>query len=82
MKNLLSKNFKKKTNKIYSYNQLAMSGSDTTDTIIGDPTNTTITVLTTVSGQGSFRKSLKGNENQGINYRWCPRNMSLCLRMR
>jgi len=62
MKNLLSKNFKKKTNKIYSYNQLVMSGSDTTDTIIGDPTNTTITVLTTVSGQvhlGNHSKATK-----------------------
>ena len=61
MKNLLMKNFKKKTNRVYSYNQL-MTSSIPTDTIIGDPTNTTITVLTTVSGQthlGNHSKEVK-----------------------
>jgi hypothetical protein len=60
MKNLLMKNFKKKTNKVYSYDQL--TGPNPTDTIIGDPTNTTITVLTTVSGQthlGNRPKAVK-----------------------
>ena len=51
MKNLPVKNFKKKTNTLYRYNHL--SGINQSDTTVGetDPTNTTITVLTTVSGQ-------------------------------
>jgi len=58
MKNLLMK----KTNKIYSYNQLA--GSGPADTIIGDPTNTTITVLTTVSGPARL-----GNRGKAVKLR-------------
>jgi hypothetical protein len=47
MKNSPTKNFKKKTNKLYSYNGLSLvNQSDPTG---GDPTNTTITILTTVS---------------------------------
>ena len=49
MKNLSVKNFKKKTNKRYSFNHL--SGVSSTETTVGDPTNTVITILTTVSGQ-------------------------------
>ncbi len=51
MKNLTVKNFTKKTNKLYRYNNL--SELNQSDTTVGetDPTNTTITVLTTVSGQ-------------------------------
>ncbi|MEB0261810.1 hypothetical protein [Mucilaginibacter sp. 10I4] len=49
MKNLPIKNFKKKTNKRYSFNNL--SGVSSTETTVGDPTNTVITILTTVSGQ-------------------------------
>lgn len=55
MKNLPEKNFKKKTIKLYSFNNY-LSGGNPTDTIIGDPTNTTITVLTTVSGQIQLSK--------------------------
>ena len=49
MKNLPLRNFKKKTNTLYSYNHL--SGDNQSDTTVGDPTNTTITILTTVSAQ-------------------------------
>ena len=49
MKNLPVRNFKKKTNTLYSYNHL--SGDNQSDTTVGDPTNTTITILTTVSAQ-------------------------------
>jgi hypothetical protein len=54
MKNLPVKNFKKKTNTLYSYNRL--SGDNLSETTIGetDPTNTTITILTTASGQTHF----------------------------
>ncbi|GAA4090884.1 hypothetical protein GCM10022392_10770 [Mucilaginibacter panaciglaebae] len=47
MKNLPVKKFKKKTNTLYRYNRL--SGINQSDTTVGetDPTNTTITVLTT-----------------------------------
>ena len=47
MKNSPIKNFKKKTNKLYSYNRLSLV--DQSDPTGGDPTNTTITILTTVS---------------------------------
>jgi hypothetical protein len=49
MKNLSMKNFKKKTNTLYRYNHL--SGDGQSETTVGDPTNTTITILTTVSAQ-------------------------------
>jgi len=49
MKNLPVTNFKKKTNTLYSYNRL--SGDNLSETTVGDPTNTTITILTTVSAQ-------------------------------
>jgi len=50
MNNLTSKIFKKKTTRLYSYN--ALPGLGRLDPTVGetDPTNTTITVLTTVSG--------------------------------
>ncbi|MES2060449.1 MAG: hypothetical protein V4456_00915 [Bacteroidota bacterium] len=64
MKNLIVKNFKKKTNKLYSFNHLSgINSTDTpTDTIIGDPTNTTITVLTTVSGPTHFNSRQNGDK--------------------
>jgi hypothetical protein len=54
MKNLPVKNFKKKTNTLYRYNHL--SGVNQLETTVGetDPTNTTITILTTASGQPHF----------------------------
>ncbi|NHA03302.1 hypothetical protein G7092_05835 [Mucilaginibacter sp. HC2] len=52
MKNLKEKTFKKKINKLYSFNVLENTGSS--ETTVGDPTNTVITVLTTVSRQVQF----------------------------
>ena len=51
MKNLPIKNFKKKTNTLYRYNHLSESSQLGTTGGETDPTNTTITVLTTISGQ-------------------------------
>jgi hypothetical protein len=48
MKSPAIKNLKKKTVTVFSYNQL--STVNPSDTNTGDPTNTTITILTTVSG--------------------------------
>ena len=64
MKNLSMKNLKKKTNTLYRYNQL--SGIDLSDTNVGetDPTNTMITILTTVSGQIHF-----SHRNNAVNLR-------------
>jgi hypothetical protein len=47
MKNLPASNFKKKTSKLYRYQVGIIAGQS--DTTVGDPTNTTITILTTVS---------------------------------
>jgi len=52
MKNSGVKNFKKKTNKLYRFNHL--SSSDPSETTVGDPTNTVITILTTASGPTYF----------------------------
>jgi len=54
MKNLPMKNFKKKTSTLYRYNHL--SGVSQSENTVGetDPTNTTITILTTASGQPRF----------------------------
>jgi hypothetical protein len=58
MKNFPSKIFKKKTNKLYSFNLLSES-DNLTETTVGDPTNTIITTLTTASGQTHFGRPLK-----------------------
>jgi hypothetical protein len=47
MKNLPVSNFKKKTSKLFRYHGGVIAGQS--DTTVGDPTNTTITILTTVS---------------------------------
>ena len=64
MKNLSMKNLKKKTNTLYRYNQL--SGIDLSEANVGetDPTNTMITILTTVSGQTHF-----SHRNNAVNLR-------------
>ncbi|MDT3401041.1 hypothetical protein [Mucilaginibacter terrae] len=56
MKNPQAKLFKKKTSKLYRFNPL--SESNGFETTVGDPTNTTITILTTVSHQSGFGKSV------------------------
>ena len=56
MKNLTDKIFKKKTNKVYSFNRL--NGQNSTSPPSGDPTNTVvITIITTASGQPLFQNS-------------------------
>jgi hypothetical protein len=64
MKNLPMKNLIKKTNTLYRYNHL--SGINLSETIVGetDPTNTMITILTTVSGQTHFSQ-----RNKAVNLR-------------
>ncbi|MBB6107750.1 hypothetical protein SAMN05421821_101335 [Mucilaginibacter lappiensis] len=47
MKNNKEKTFKKKINKIYSFR--LSENANSSETTVGDPTNTVITVLTTVS---------------------------------
>ncbi|MGF7079740.1 hypothetical protein ABIB50_002084 [Mucilaginibacter sp. UYCu711] len=56
MKHVQVKNFKRKTNTIHSYRGLS-NGYDTQPTVgETDPTNTVITILTTVSGQTHLAK--------------------------
>lgn len=59
MKNLKEKTFKKKISKLYSFNR--SENSNSSETTVGDPTNTVITVLTTVShfGQGLNQTNLR-----------------------
>jgi hypothetical protein len=53
MKNLTGKMFRKKTNKLYSFNRISDTKlSDTT--ISGDPTNTVIITIITTSGGTHF----------------------------
>ncbi|TFF37690.1 hypothetical protein [Mucilaginibacter psychrotolerans] len=54
MKNIIAKKINKKINKLHRFNDLIDGNS--AETTVGDPTNTTITVLTTVSGQTHFGK--------------------------
>lgn len=56
MKNLPINNFKKKTNILFRYNTLTPAEHSEANTGETDPTNTTITVLTTVSGQVHFSR--------------------------
>jgi hypothetical protein len=49
MKANASKNLRKRTNTIYRYHQVQTGTPG--DPTVGDPTNTTITILTTVSAQ-------------------------------
>ncbi|WP_295769279.1 hypothetical protein [uncultured Mucilaginibacter sp.] len=54
MKNPNAKLFRKKTSRLYRFNPL--SDTNGFETTVGDPTNTTITILTTVSHQSHFGK--------------------------
>ncbi|MFD2865446.1 hypothetical protein ACFSYC_12165 [Mucilaginibacter antarcticus] len=59
MKNITAKSFKKKVNKLHRFSDLIDLHS--AETTVGDPTNTTITVLTTVSGPTHFGKPQREN---------------------
>ncbi|RKR84620.1 hypothetical protein BDD43_4866 [Mucilaginibacter gracilis] len=61
MKNITAKKFNKRINKLHRFNDLIDDYS--AETTVGDPTNTTITVLTTVSGP-PIRQAVKGQSAQ------------------
>jgi hypothetical protein len=66
MKNSTAKVFKKKTNRIHSFNHF--SGNSFMGTTIGDPTNTIITTLTTASGQSHMLKPVRRPLSDGLDY--------------